>query len=62
MEYARAVQHNPSGMTDESEQSYKSDRRVKELKSLECVGADRGFIPPSGRLDGKEDKYSKCQN
>jgi len=36
-------------MTDESEKSYKSDKRVKELKSLESVGADRGFIPPSVR-------------
>ena len=36
-------------MTDESEKSYKSDKRVKELKNLESVGADRGFIPPSVR-------------
>jgi len=25
------------------------DIRVKELKNLESVGADRGFIPPSVR-------------
>lgn len=47
--YARAVQQNPSGMIGESEKSYKPDIRVKELKSLESVGADRGFIPPSVR-------------
>jgi len=27
----------------------REDIRVKELKSLESVGADRGFIPPSVR-------------
>jgi len=48
-EYARAVQHKPSGMTVESEKSYKQDIRVEELKSLEYVGADRGLIPPSVR-------------
>lgn len=26
------------------------DIRVKELKNLEYVGADRGFIPPSVRF------------
>jgi hypothetical protein len=34
---------------DESLNCEVEDRRVKELKNLESVGADRGFIPPSVR-------------
>ena len=53
-QYARAVQQNPSGMKcthqpikdDQSLNCEVEDIRVKELKSLESVGADRGFIPP----------------
>jgi len=56
-QYARAVQQNPRGMKckhqpikdDESLNCEVEDIRVKELKNLESVGADRGFIPPSVR-------------
>ena len=49
--YARAVQQNPSGMkcTLPGNAVKREDIRVKELKNLEFVGADRGFIPPSVR-------------
>lgn len=55
--YARAGQQNPSGMKC-THQPMKDDvrlncdvedRRVKEVKNLEFVGTDRGFIPPSVR-------------
>ena len=56
-QYARAVQQNPSGMKcthqpikdDVSLNCDVEDIRVEELKNLESVGADRGFIPPSVR-------------
>jgi len=56
---ARAVLNNPSGTKCTSEPIcgipkglilIGEDIRVKELKNFECLGADRGFVPPSVRL------------